>query len=299
MKEEILEFYKKTSLYTYLGLYETFAKNLPDDICKLCLLQRKQIIHPVTFNIDGIREKTESFWGDMTQIPITRLKYEDDLFPTAVSTIIELLRKDARYTEEREAKNKIHVTCRSQAILLAAILKAKGIPARVRSGFSNYIHQNGVAFDHWITEYYHTCEKRWVLVDPDMCCTPVPFNIFDIPREEFMFGAVAWTKFRKNELQKDQIYYAGYSYEKREEHHLEGLLRALFYDFHALMNDEVIFLHVPRYIVKKNFKLEEQELEELDLLASYLLDPDTNFDLLQEIWATNEKYRIMSGGLNG
>ncbi len=30
--KEILEFYKKTSLYTDLGLYKDFARNLPNDI---------------------------------------------------------------------------------------------------------------------------------------------------------------------------------------------------------------------------------------------------------------------------
>ena len=46
MKEEILNFYKRTSLYTDLGLYKNFAINLPNDIKELCLLQRNQIIHP-------------------------------------------------------------------------------------------------------------------------------------------------------------------------------------------------------------------------------------------------------------
>ena len=32
---EILKFYKKTSLYTDLGLYKDWAKKLPDDIAEL------------------------------------------------------------------------------------------------------------------------------------------------------------------------------------------------------------------------------------------------------------------------
>lgn len=37
-KKEILDFYKKTSLYTDLGMYKEFAKKLPNDIEELCLL---------------------------------------------------------------------------------------------------------------------------------------------------------------------------------------------------------------------------------------------------------------------
>ena len=56
-KKEILEFYKQTSPFTDLGYYKEFAKNLPDNIEKLCLLQRIQIIHPVAFNDKNIRSK--------------------------------------------------------------------------------------------------------------------------------------------------------------------------------------------------------------------------------------------------
>ena len=49
MEKKILDFYKKTSLYTYLGLYKDFVKNLTDDINELCVLQRMQIKHPIAF----------------------------------------------------------------------------------------------------------------------------------------------------------------------------------------------------------------------------------------------------------
>ncbi|MCI8273195.1 MAG: hypothetical protein HFJ55_03825 [Clostridia bacterium] len=85
MDNKILEFYKQTSYFTDLGYYKDFAKKLPDDIEKLCVLQRMQIIHPVVFKDINIRTKKECFWGDMTKVPITRLEYEDDIFPTGQS----------------------------------------------------------------------------------------------------------------------------------------------------------------------------------------------------------------------
>ena len=98
----------------------------------------KNANNTVAFKDKEIRNKKDCFWGDMTKVPVTRLEYEDDIFPTAQSVIAELLRKNPNYTTKREAKDKVHVTCRSQAILLASILKAKGIPARARSGFAEY-----------------------------------------------------------------------------------------------------------------------------------------------------------------
>ena len=57
MEKEILEFYKKTSSYTDLGFYKEFAKNLPNDIEQLCVLQRMQMIHPVAFKDKNIRKE--------------------------------------------------------------------------------------------------------------------------------------------------------------------------------------------------------------------------------------------------
>jgi len=261
-------------------------------------LQRNQIIHPVVFYDKEIRTKKDTFWGDMTKIPETRLKYEDDLFPTASSMLIELLRKNVNYNAFREAQDKIHTTCRSQAILLSATLKAKDIPARARSGFAKYIRNNGVGVDHWIAEYYNVTFKRWVLVDADMCGSETDFDIYDIPRDNFIFGAEAWLGFRNGTIKKDELYYAGYDYEKREEYIMEALLRGLFYDFHCLMNDEIIFLHLPSYIYHKNFNLDELEMKELDHLATLMLNPNETFDELLNVWNSNLKFRIMSGALN-
>lgn len=64
------------------------------------------------------------------------------------------------------------------------------------------------------------------------------------------------------------------------------------------MNDEIIFLHLPKYIQDKQFELTENEYKELDNLATLLLNPDDNFKELLNIWNTETKFRIMSGALN-
>lgn len=296
MNNELFNFYKQTSLYTDLGLYKNFMKNLPDDINELCILQRKQIIHPVVFDISNIRKQSNCFWGDMTKVPITRLDYEDDLFPTAISMISELLRKDKTYNVNRKAEDKIHVTCRGEAILLAATLKAKGYSARVRSGFAPYIKYDGVSYDHWITEYYDEIKQRWVLVDADEHCPDheMEFDLNDIPRNKFIFGAEAYLGMRTGKYKTEEIYYAS----DPATLGLKASIRGLFYDFHSLMNDEIIFLHLPKYIQDKNFELSEEEYIELDNLAELLLEPDKNFDKILDIWNNVSKFRIMSGALN-
>lgn len=295
--KEMLDFYKQTSQFTDLGYYKEFAKKLPNDINELCILQRMQIIHPVAYDDKDIRSKSKCFWGDMTKVPITRLDYEEDYFPTAQSMIAELLRKNSNYSIKREAKDKINITCRGQAILLASILKAKGIPARARSGFAPYIKYDGINYDHWITEYYDENENRWRLVDADEHCPDheMGFDLNNIPYDKFIFGANAYLGLRQKTIKPESILYSSNPVTLG----MKAALRGLFYDFHSLMNNEIIFLHVPKYIKDKDFELSEEEYLELDELARLMLNPNENFKELKEIWNTNIKYRIMQGALNG
>lgn len=289
------EFYLQTSEFTELGLYRDFARGLPDGIRELCLLQRRQIIHPVGLLNPETRMDKSGFWGDLSQVPLTSLNFEEDDFPTALSMLAELLRRDPEYAVTREAKNKLHLTCRCQAILLAATLKAKGVPARVRSGYADYIRTPGQYYDHWITEFYDAAHGRWVLADADIHCDPhIDFDPADLPRDRFLTGAMAYLALRRGELTPDQLSYASWPVT----HGMAAALRGVFYDFHCLMNHEIIFLHQPAYLADKDFAATEEELRELDELAKLMLAPDEHFAALRNIWETREKFRILRGALN-
>ena len=75
---------------------------------------------------------------------------------------------------------------------------------------------------------------------------------------------------------------------------------SLFYDFHCLMNNEILYIYGPsnNYGVPKVFdKLSEKELKKIDELAVLMQDSDKNFDELQNIWNTNKGFRLLKGGL--
>ena len=301
MKEEILNFYKQTSLYTDLGLYKEFASTLPDNIEELCRLIRNQLIHPFDLKDEEEKSNPNSFYGDMTKIPETALIYENDLYPTAIGILSELLRRDPKLSNNRDILDKLHVCCRETSILLVSILKAKGIPARCRSGFTSYVSPTDGAGDHWICEYYDVLENKWKLVDSTMCYDEetldyfeIDFNLFDIPKDKFIFGAESYLGLRNGKYQTKDIF----CFSNPFEYGLKAAIRGLFYDFHSLMNNEIIFLHNPKYLKDKNFVLTEEEYKELDNLATLMLNPDENFNKLLDIWNSTPKFRIMAGGMN-
>ena len=120
------------------------------------------------------------------------------------------------------------------------------------------------------------------------------FDLNNIPYDRFIFGANAYLGLREKSIQEDSILYSSDPVTLG----MKAALRALFYDFHALMNNEIIFLHIPKYIREKDFNLSEEEYRELDYLAKLMLNPNKNFNELKEIWKNIPKYRIMSGALN-
>lgn len=291
----VLEFYKETSTYTFLGYYKDFAKNLPNDINELCLLQRRQIIHP--FDIKRNTKEANLYYGDLSKIPTHYRVFEDDLYPTAISMLSELLRRNNSYDFNRKVEDKLHVTCRGEAILLTSILKAKGIPARVRSGFGFYVSTfDGAAGDHWITEYYNEKENKWILVDADFHDFDKETNVDsnNITEEDFLTAAKAYLGIRNKTIEEKNIYYSSTPYE----YGLKAAIRALFYDFNSLMNNEIFFLHLPKYALKNGLNLSKEELKELDFIANLMLKPNDNFDKLKEIWDKNDKFKVTGGVFN-
>lgn len=301
MKDNILNFYRKTSLFTDLGLYTTFAKSLPDDIKTLCSLLRNQILHPFDLKDEEERNNPNSFYGDMRKVSKTSLIYENDLFPTAIAMMAELLRRNPSFTIERKIEDKIHVCCRETSILLIAILKSKNIPARARCGFTHSVSEIDGAGDHWIVEYFDESCKRWVLVDPTMCYDQetldyfeIDYSLIDMPRDKFIFAADAYLNLRSGKHKKEDIY----CFSNPKTFGIKAAISELFYDFHSLMNNEILFCQGPKYLKDNNYELTAFEYIELDELAKLMQDPDKNFDKLTYIWENNEKFRILSGGMN-
>lgn len=289
--------YTAFSTFTNPGLYEQKLVALPDDPREIGLLVRKSFIHRTTLAAGNTGSNADLRFGDMNKVPWWR-QSEDDILVTAAAMLAELYRRDERgLVLDRAPQDKLVLTCRFVAILMAAILKSKGVPTRVRSGNAPYFDRHpklgSISADHWINQYWNDQQNRWVTIDVDGSLSlEANFDPYDIPDNAFDFPARAWLDVRSGQKQADHFYNAaGFS-------GLMVVAWSLFYDLHALMNNEVIYLHLPKLVRLHEFsKLTKEHLKQIDELAGLMLNPDKNFDKLQEIWETNKEYRLLSGGL--
>lgn len=228
-------------MYTNYGPYEEYFKGLTNNIYELAKLVNRQTIHRGTL-IRSYYQKTNV----AKDYPWYRYRCEDDMLLTAPAMMAELFRLDSRgITYDRKIENKIVVTCRYVSILMASILKAKGIPARCRAGFCviDNRYSEKVSGDHWIVQYYNYEESRWINLDTNRINgLPTDDNYYDMKNEKFDFVANAWLDVRSG---KQDIDYFRHGTKIKG---LAMLARSLFYDFHALMNDEISYLFFPMYL---------------------------------------------------
>jgi hypothetical protein len=93
----------------------------------------------------------------------------------------------------RPPEERVVGTCRHFAVLSCALLRYRGIAARARCGFATYFVP-GQYLDHWVTEYWHGDEQRWVRVDSEILGLPLVPRPDDLQPGEFLSGGEAWTR---------------------------------------------------------------------------------------------------------
>lgn len=95
-------------------------------------------------------------------------------------------------------------TCRDFALLLCSILRAKGIPGRLRCGFAAYL--GGAWEDHWLCEYLIAPDEKWRLADAQIDevlkgLLGVAFAPSNAPRNMFLTAGQAWLRCRQGALE--------------------------------------------------------------------------------------------------
>lgn len=172
-----MDFYLRHSALTDPGPYKSMFDGLPADVAALSTIIRGVLVH---------RDETEWLFG--FALPAER---RDEANIRYASAILERLGS----LDERPAEQRFAGTCRDFALLLCAMLRSTGVPARLRAGFGGYFTP-GFFDDHWVVEYW-TDGQGWRLADAQvggLAREPyrISFDPADVPRDGFVVGGRAW-----------------------------------------------------------------------------------------------------------
>ncbi len=99
----------------------------------------------------------------------------------------------------RPPEDRVIGTCRHFAVLSCALLRYRGIRARVRCGFATYF-QPGQGVDHWITEYWDQDHDQWTRIDTEILGGTVLPHPERLTADEFLTGGEAWQAFRRGQI---------------------------------------------------------------------------------------------------
>jgi len=180
-----IEYYKNHGPYSDPGDRKALPQGGGADIAQLVRITQANMIHAHWLTRYGLNIAEERRQKEMNL----------RTFHERVANMVELA--GCVSAGEVHAKEKRSIgTCRDFTLMLCALLRDRGVPARELCGFGTYF-MPGKFEDHWICEWFNEKENRWVLTDPQIDALQkeilgIDFDTLDMPRERFVTGARAW-----------------------------------------------------------------------------------------------------------
>jgi hypothetical protein len=175
-------------------------------------------------------------------------------------------------------------------VLLVSILRSQGIPARARCGFGGYFGTDSYE-DHWVCEYWHADERRWVLVDAQIDDVqqkmfPIDFDLMDVPRDRFLVAGEAWARCRRGEADP-----AAFGLKLLGEGGAWWIASNLLRDVAALNKVEMLPWDVWGAMPSPESTIDEELTALFDRLASLTLD-DAGLAELRTAYREDDRLRV-------
>ena len=185
--QTVLGYYSQPAAMTSAGRYVHLLADLPPEVGSLTEVAQGLLIHEHMAHGYGV----ELSDAERNTVHLRRVT---DLLAHVVA-------RDPRPLQiAREPAGRVPANCRHFSVLMVAMLRAQGIPARARCGFGGYF-KPGSFEDHWVCEYWDATRRRWALVDAQVDDRQrgwfgIDFDVTDVPRDQFIVAGQAWTEYR-------------------------------------------------------------------------------------------------------
>jgi hypothetical protein len=274
-----LQFYASESHFTALGRHAAIVSELPDNLNELVKIIHGLIIYDAVASDFYSYELSEERQQAIHIRPIEGV----------IDGILALEQRPLSLT--RPPERRFAGRCHHYARLLVAMLRAMGVPARVRCGFGAYFLP-GSYEDHVVCEYWNENERRWVLVDAQLDEVfrerlGFTHDPLDVPRDQFIVAAEAWERCRNGSADPERfgIGFAG----------LKGLwfvATTLVRDVAALNKVEVLPWDTWGAQPKPGHILSDSELAFFDEVAALTQAPDESFDELRERYTSDDRLLV-------
>ncbi|QLF69930.1 transglutaminase domain-containing protein [Peteryoungia desertarenae] len=192
---------------------------------------------------------------------------------------------------ERQPQHRMAARCGTFALLLLALLRHHGIPARSRAGFADYF-SSATFEDHWVVEYWDADCKTWRYADPMFDAVwqqrlGIQHDILNVPKAKFLTAAEVWKRCRLREMDPDRV---GISHAN-----LYGLFfiaGSLIRDIAAFCRVEMLPWDVWGAQPRPDDALDPEKLAYFDDLAEHMLSADSNPVLIERLYATDQRLTV-------
>ena len=272
------DFYVEPAVMTTPGEHADLFAPLPSDVGELTWVCHGLLIHEHMTGMYGVMLSEEAR-REVQVRPIERrlglLRAKDDR-PLSIA---------------REPAARQSADCRHYSVLIVAMLRSKGIPARARCGFGTYFG-TGRAEDHWVAEYWQPDAGRWALVDAQV--DEVQRNVFhpafdllDVPRDRFLVAGDAWTRCRRGEADP-----ADYGLSMLGESGLWWIAANLIRDAAAVSNMEMLPWDCWGAMPEPTSVIPPADVELFDDLAALTHNPDSDFGEVRGLVASEPRLRV-------
>jgi len=195
-RSETLAYYATPGPFTELASHTSLVRTLPQDLEKLCQIVQGLIVHPFLAHLYGLSPQA--------------LRQDELQVRPASQMLDRMLARDARpLSQARPPERRFVGNCRHFTVMLCALLRAQGVPARARCGFGAWFNPPGYE-DHWVCEVWNGARRRWHLVDaqldPIQCqAFRISFDPRDVPRTEFLVAGDAWQRCREGRAEPQRF----------------------------------------------------------------------------------------------
>ena len=273
-----LDFYVQAGAMSGPGRHAQALSALPSDVGELSRIIQGLVIH--------------QYMADAYGFTVPEKRKEESHLRPAEALLDRILALDGRpLSAARPPDKRVVGVCHHFALLLTSMLRAKGVAARYRCGFGAFF--NAPYFeDHVACEYWNAEQSRWILVDCQLDAVwrkalKFTFDPLDVPRDQFIVAADAWTECRSGKADPGKFGI------------FVGDLRGLWFIAAALIRDVAAFNKTEMLpwdgwgaMPHPGQQLDAGQLAFFDRLAAMTATPDASFDSLRSIYDKDERVRV-------